>query len=601
MASTSSVNIVSHFSDYYHSLDEASKSRYGEKIAKLGGLKDPYLIARDTVGDSWENWPNVEYPDLFSYLIHTTSEYTGESLKAYKSLASYKYVASGWVADVQAFPVPGSDVHLVVASVRHSQKLSVPPVRSWVVAKKEGTVVMGHCTCMAGLGEACSHIGAVLFTLEANTRYKQSISCTSLPCSWLPPTFQSVEYAPIANIDFMTADEKPKRKKSKTATTSTPNCQEDLTSRTPSPEELDAFFNDLSKSGSKAVILSLTPKYCADYKPLSTALPSPLDHLFARSNMDLSYIDLLCKCDSIYDEYKITTDQSKNVELYTREQSLSKMWFQQRAGRVTASRLRAAVCTDTTQPSKSLIRTICYPEVMKFSSKATCWGCEHEQIAYDAYKSQFSSLHSNFHLSKSGLVIHVDHPFMGASPDGLISCSCCGNGVLEIKCPYSCKDKSFVTKSNESSFFLTNENGTLLLNVYHAYYFQVQAQMKFCSLSYSDFVVWREEELFVQRIYLDEPFITIALEKASTFIKVGILPELTAKWYTREPSTFSTNIITFMHEESESELKEEWCYCRKGSSGQMICCDSKDCPIQWYHTTCLKIKKAPKGFVQAAM
>ena len=481
-----------------------------------------------------------------------------------------------------------------MASVRHSLKLSVPPVRSWVVAKKEGTVAMGHYTCMAGLGEACFHIGALLFTLEANTRYKQSLSCTSLSCSWLPPTFQSVEYASVADIDFMTANEEPKKKKIKTAGTST---QQDLTPTT-SPEELNAFFSGLSKSGSKAVILSLTPKYCADYKPLSSmvALPSPLEHLFVISNMELSYIDLLCKCESTYDNYQITSVEAQNVELYTREQSLSKVWFQQRAGRETASRLRAAVCTDPTQPSKSLVRTICYPDTTKFYSRATSWGCEHEQIAYKAYKNRFICLHSNFQLSRSGLVIHVDYPFMGASPDVIINCSCCGKGALEIKCPYSCRDKSFLSKSNESSFFLTNENGTLSLSVYHTYYFQVQAQMKFCSLSYSDFVVWREKELFVQRIYLDEPFISVALEMAAMFIKVGILPELTAKWYSREPCTVSVNLCSSVdvNEQSEDEL-DEWCYCRKGSSGQMICCDSKDCPIQWYHTTCLKIKKIPKG------
>lgn len=30
---------------------------------------------------------------------------------------------------------------------------------------------------------------------------------------------------------------------------------------------------------------------------------------------------------------------------------------------------------------------------------------------------------------------------MGASPDGIVNCVCCGKGVLEIKCPYSCVDK----------------------------------------------------------------------------------------------------------------------------------------------------------------
>lgn len=58
------------------------------------------------------------------------------------------------------------------------------------------------------------------------------------------------------------------------------------------------------------------------------------------------------------------------------------------------------------------------------------------------------------------------------------------------------------------------------------YYFQVQAQIR--SARYLNFVVWREEELLVQRtcMYLDEPFITMALEKCIRFIPVGVLPEL---------------------------------------------------------------------------
>lgn len=32
---------------------------------------------------------------------------------------------------------------------------------------KEGIVLTAHCDCMAGLGEVCRHVGAVLFVLEA--------------------------------------------------------------------------------------------------------------------------------------------------------------------------------------------------------------------------------------------------------------------------------------------------------------------------------------------------------------------------------------------------------------------------------------------------
>jgi len=38
------------------------------------------------------------------------------------------------------------------------------------------------------------------------------------------------------------------------------------------------------------------------------------------------------------------------------------------------------------------------------------------------------------------------NPFIGASPDWIVECS---NDVLEIKCPFSCKDKKFDETTQE--------------------------------------------------------------------------------------------------------------------------------------------------------
>ena len=35
------------------------------------------------------------------------------------------------------------------------------PVHPWVAAELPGIVLGAHCTCMVGLGEACSHVAAV--------------------------------------------------------------------------------------------------------------------------------------------------------------------------------------------------------------------------------------------------------------------------------------------------------------------------------------------------------------------------------------------------------------------------------------------------------
>ena len=42
---------------------------------------------------------------------------------------------------------------------------------------------------------------------------------------------------------------------------------------------------------------------------------------------------------------------------------------------------------------------------------------------------------------------------MGASPDGIVQCDCCGKGVVEIKCPFSCRDKMFLEATGDKNFF----------------------------------------------------------------------------------------------------------------------------------------------------
>ena len=71
---------ASRYSSYYHELDSTTKQRYREKMEKLGVSEDPYLAYErgPAVDVDWQNWPRVEYPDVFNFLIETPSLYTGE-------------------------------------------------------------------------------------------------------------------------------------------------------------------------------------------------------------------------------------------------------------------------------------------------------------------------------------------------------------------------------------------------------------------------------------------------------------------------------------------------------------------------------------------
>ena len=68
---------------------------------------------------------------------------------------------------------------------------------------------------------------------------------------------------------------------------------------------------------------------------------------------------------------QITDAQKYWVEKETKEQAKTKLWFYQRAGRITASNFKAAARTDQSMPSISLIKRICYPLAFGFSNEAT--------------------------------------------------------------------------------------------------------------------------------------------------------------------------------------------------------------------------------------
>ena len=91
-------------------------------------------------------------------------------------------------------------------------------------------------------------------------------------------------------------------------------------------------------------------------------------------------------------------------------------------------------------PAISLIKSICYPESENFSIATTKWGCMHEKTALNLYRSTIEELHENVKTETCGLFLSENDPYLGASPDGLVSCSCCGDGCIEIKYPYCHKD-----------------------------------------------------------------------------------------------------------------------------------------------------------------
>lgn len=217
------------------------------------------------------------------------------------------------------------------------------------------------------------------------------------------------------------------------------------------------------------------------------------------------------------------------------------------------------------------------------------WGIENEDTARESYLMAMQDLHADFSVSASGLIIHPELPWIGASPDGVVTCSCHEPGVLEIKCPFSAKDRTLRECVKDPRFCLTvTEEGVMSLKLDHGYMYQVQTQMRVAEVTYCDFVVWTPQEVFIQRIVFDDIFFDEAYLKVVNFIKTGVLPELLGKWFT----------VPRLSAPVTSENTPVGCYCGGpvDNADNVLSCSSEQCKRKYFHKSCLKLIRVPKNW-----
>ena len=448
--------------------------------------------------------------------------------RAFKSLDSYHMVFSdGWMGSLNV--KKWTNAVLVKCDVKPSQRSGLI-YKTWVAIKPCGLVVCGHCTCMAGLSEVCNHVGVVLYKTMHEVSTASEISCTSLPNKWLPATVKkTVSPAQVRNIDFRlhkvdkckSTIPEPKRIKL-SAKSQYPNLTE------LSEGDKEEFFEKLSQLKHKPVILSIHEKYNKPYVPLSQQkkLPKTISLYYMEDKQKSSYDELVDVSKSVMSSYQTTDEEIHNLEEATRLQSKCRLWSIHREGRITASNFKSAVRTNPSKPSVSLVKKLCYPQQHVFTSNATKWGCEHEENAVEEFFGCFSLEHDNPNLASCGFMINKKYPFLGASPDGIVYCSCHGKYLLEVKCPYRCCDKKLSEAVNDPTFFLKDNEGVLLLDTSHSYYYQVQCQLGVSEVEKCFFVVWTPDTLHVEEILIDASFFEANMTAANILIERAVLPEI---------------------------------------------------------------------------
>ena len=91
---------------------------------------------------------------------------------------------------------------ILKAEVIPSQRLNENPNLPWVTINLRGkSVNTAHYTCMAGLGESCPHIGALLFKLKlAVSASFTKKACANVACTWNQDFKKKIKPVKIANM-----------------------------------------------------------------------------------------------------------------------------------------------------------------------------------------------------------------------------------------------------------------------------------------------------------------------------------------------------------------------------------------------------------------
>lgn len=184
-----------------------------------------------------------------------------------------------------------------------------------------------------------------------------------------------------------------------------------------------------------------------------------------------------------------------HIEEATRGQSGNPAWAELRKGLVTASDIKR-VCTrqvsvmkkadtDCSKLVEHMLRqsAVCTTEALE-------WGRKKEKKARQLYFQVESKSHRHLKVEERGLKISSSKPFIGASADGLVSCDCHQNRLIEIKCPHSLRTKSPKEAARERGCLQDPVTGVWSLKEDSPFYVQIQTQLFVYGLHHCDLVLY---------------------------------------------------------------------------------------------------------------
>ncbi|XP_071121974.1 uncharacterized protein [Mytilus edulis] len=411
-----------------------------QNLLKINGqiLSDPLQIHDNWLDEKngMKKFPPVYISDIIKYLSEkNTSGKMKEILQDYKIGKAYEYFKNGFLQEIFYHDIDARSKYCFLrAKCVPSQKIKDEEHDVWVcVEKATGEIGSSYCTCTAGLGGTCNHVAGLLFRVEAANKLGAS-ACTSLPCTWkVPSKIKGVKPTKIKDLRII-------KSRHGQSDSKRPLVSQSKSQYQPIPESkdnLDIFSAVLKKSIPNACIFKGFVTENVEQtvtKPVSEDITAyTIQDIKTKCNEQTNFLSNMPK----YNESEI-----QKVMLSTIGQSSKEKWHEIRSGRLTSSNFYEIHTKVQSYKKKEgvtfdlLISRLMGYKKLNPNIRSLKHGREMEPEAKLCYLAGMKKAgHTNVNITECGIFLDKDITYLGASPDVLVDCACCGSGVVEIKCP----------------------------------------------------------------------------------------------------------------------------------------------------------------------
>ena len=380
------------------------------------------------------------------------------------------------------------------------------------------------------LGQSCNHVAALVHKVDFCWEYGYvNPACTSQPCVWNDGgKLTLIQPQRIMEMDLKKPSAQKKEKKNILNSKASFQPILNTEKRGMSFEEFMLSINE-KVPNAVANFEHSDPPVKNTYYDKQTRHANVPKSLTDLAHSTLSTQEFLSRV-PLYDVNDI-----RKIENATRGQASNPEWFRQRKGRITASnfrdvhtRVNSVISADVSSKvdcNKLLARVMGYIKVNP-NLPSLKHGRQIEPIAIHEYrKTSSANGHKHVKINQCGLFVDSQRGYLGASPDGLVEC-CCGEGILEVKCPISC---AHTFPSSDNVAFLVEKDGKDVLKRSHKYFDQVQGQLAITKRKWCDFFVFTRHGHFLERIYPDTIYWSSLALNLEYFYLNYMAPEIVSK------------------------------------------------------------------------